>query len=57
MLHSHNVCVVSLMSYCVMLVAVGADERGLSMLSSLADCNGLASAVLEFSLAATVSYH
>ena len=32
----------------MMIVAVGADDERLTMLSSLADSNGLASAVLKF---------
>jgi hypothetical protein len=48
MLLTHDVCVTSLMSYCLILTAVGADEKGLGMLASLSDFNGLASPVLKF---------
>jgi len=42
------------MSYCIMIVAIGADEKRLAMLSSLTHSNGLASAVLEFLCVVTV---
>ena len=42
------------MIYCLTIVDVSADDKGLPMLSSLIYSNGLASAVLKFLYVATV---